>query len=922
MSGVISNNGSPRAASVTEQILALTTRNPRRALALARRALAEADTSDAADVVRPRLLRALGHAHRAGGDFAAARDAYRESRRLFRRSGEEREHAIAALGLVDACMYLGRTREALDAARAAHSVFLRNGDRLRIARLETNVGNLYHHLDDLTPALERYEHAARLFEELGAPLDRARVDHNRANILTYLGRRDEAESLYLSAEKVLTAAGETVQATQIRYGLACLKFLNGEYSAAIGELEEVRPLLRKLGARPLLALADIDLAEVLLAMRFYSEALALARAASRWFRSQGLIIDCARCDLVAGMALARLGQVAASRSALDRAQTTYRHRDLATGIASVRLGRALLSRISGRPRAAGGYALRAHRVFRRYGFSSRALAAGAFAAESLLDAGSHERAGAIARAMLRTSRSPGDAFSRARLSRVEGASAAALGDSASALRHYRTALEWTSRAHSTLVVDEWRMGFLEGEPPVLDEFLALLLRRRPGSHPSEIWRWVSRGRWQTHPPSVSPGTPGPAIMERVELLRRDLEACYGRLWKLSTHARAPAPIALRSVETRALRLERQLRRLAAPGSAPAYEQPADLPPPPDGELRLAYFSAGGQLAALAHDADSWRVFRNLASVAEVDHRVRLFHYQMDVSSSALPTMAAHSPAIDRRAREHLRELSEMILDPVWSGAREPRRIRVFPHGSLFRIPFAALTRQGVPLVARYEVVLDPRIELVARSSGTARSGACVVGFGGGTDKIETEARAMADCLDAAGVDVQLHCGEQARFETLVEASGTAALLHLVAHAVYRPHHPEFSALRFHDRWVSGRDFARLPLEGAIVVLSACETGPRGAVAGEEMLGLARGIVAAGARTLLSTLWRVDDQTTLAFMKDTYARWRSQGLGSAVAAVQCRGFERGEDVFLWAPYCLSGDPEARLEDCVRRAQAEV
>src|SRR5262249_40900514 len=117
------------AAGIAQRVLALSTRNPRRALRLAHAGLQRGTA--ARPEPRARLLRAYGRALRAVGRYREARMAYLGSRRLFRRLGLEHERAIGALGLVDACMFLGRTSEALRAAAEARAVFVRDGDFVR-----------------------------------------------------------------------------------------------------------------------------------------------------------------------------------------------------------------------------------------------------------------------------------------------------------------------------------------------------------------------------------------------------------------------------------------------------------------------------------------------------------------------------------------------------------------------------------------------------------------------------------------------------------------------------------------------------------------------------------------------------------------------------------------------------------------------
>lgn len=96
----------------------------------------------------------------------------------------------------------------------------------------------------------------------------------------------------------------------------------------------------------------------------------------------------------------------------------------------------------------------------------------------------------------------------------------------------------------------------------------------------------------------------------------------------------------------------------------------------------------------------------------------------------------------------------------------------------------------------------------------------------------------------------------------------------------------------------------------LLTLSACNTGSAVAVGGDELLGLVRGFLLAGARSLLVTLWEIDDTSTLDFMSRFY-REVSIGLGLADAARQAmlEIRKRYPHPYYWAPFLLIGDPDA-------------
>jgi CHAT domain-containing protein len=65
------------------------------------------------------------------------------------------------------------------------------------------------------------------------------------------------------------------------------------------------------------------------------------------------------------------------------------------------------------------------------------------------------------------------------------------------------------------------------------------------------------------------------------------------------------------------------------------------------------------------------------------------------------------------------------------------------------------------------------------------------------------------------------------------------------------------------------DLDRLRLCADLVTLSGCSTGVSVVTGGDGLLGLMRGVLTAGARALLATLWDVSDEATAIFMAAFY-----------------------------------------------------
>jgi CHAT domain-containing protein len=129
-------------------------------------------------------------------------------------------------------------------------------------------------------------------------------------------------------------------------------------------------------------------------------------------------------------------------------------------------------------------------------------------------------------------------------------------------------------------------------------------------------------------------------------------------------------------------------------------------------------------------------------------------------------------------------------------------------------------------------------------------------------------------------------------------------LHFAAHARVSDREPELTHLVLADGGLDLAAIRRLRLSAQLVSLSACETALGLRVRGEGVIGLPHAFLAAGARAVVVTLWRVDDQAAADFMTDFY-RELAAGRAAAEALRRARERRRGEHPSRWAAFVLVG-----------------
>ncbi|KAL9962552.1 hypothetical protein ACROYT_G031660 [Oculina patagonica] len=104
------------------------------------------------------------------------------------------------------------------------------------------------------------------------------------------------------------------------------------------------------------------------------------------------------------------------------------------------------------------------------------------------------------------------------------------------------------------------------------------------------------------------------------------------------------------------------------------------------------------------------------------------------------------------------------------------------------------------------------------------------------------------------------------------------------------------------------DVSSVGLRARLVVLSCCHSG-RGEIKDEGVVGIARAFLGAGARSVLVSLWALEDEATLEFMRVFYERLVEGKKASEALNCATNYMRESKDfgkIRQWAPFVLIGD----------------
>jgi len=270
-------------------------------------------------------------------------------------------------------------------------------------------------------------------------------------------------------------------------------------------------------------------------------------------------------------------------------------------------------------------------------------------------------------------------------------------------------------------------------------------------------------------------------------------------------------------------------------------------------------------------------------------------------------------------RPDLEKLYEYLLKPVEArGVLRGDGLAIAAGEELGSVPFAALLEPGREryLVERYAIRYVPTgAQLATGRAALKRSPRALVVANARPDQdvfadlsplpsANDEARDVARSYPSS----VLLDGSEADSASIVRALPGVELFHFAGHAVFDDVEPDRSYLAIGSRPLTASSIANLPARGIrLVVLSACESMRSAGSSGGGFFGLTEAFLAAGARGVVGSNWRVDDIATRAFMREFHRQYSSTGDGpGALRAAQLSILrDKTTSPSAWAAFMYAG-----------------
>lgn len=496
-------------------------------------------------------------------------------------------------------------------------------------------------------------------------------------------------------------------------------------------------------------------------------------------------------------------------------------------------------------------------------------------------------------------------YDRGRIAEDEGKPQEAVG-------FYRRAIEIIEAQRSTIHTEANKIGFIGNKQDLYGRIIAALARSGDAAAALEFSERSKSRALVDLLASRGAGTLAAGASAETAALLRDIELgeadALAQMPVSATEGKAGYRSRVAQAVGRLRDSAPQLSTLVAvtPWSSDSLRQALR-----EDETMIEYYYSDRVFAAFVADRKSVRVV--MLDDRGLEQEVQALRAAL-AEPMELTSKAALGRQLEATYLPRAQALYRRLLAPILPQVRTDNLL-VVAHGILHYLPFVALHDGSRYVIERYGVRTLPSASVLrfVREGATRFPGPLLV-FGNpdlGNQRYdlpqsEREARRIA----AAVPETRLLLRAEASRNAFQDLAPRYRFIHFASHGEFDARQPLRSGLLLaapdpEQGRLTAAEIYGARLDAELVTLSGCETGLGAVEGGDDVVGLIRGFMYAGANSVIASLWEVDDEATAVLMIGLYGKLGSLGKRDALRRAQLETMKTYPHPFYWAAFYLTG-----------------
>jgi CHAT domain-containing protein len=329
---------------------------------------------------------------------------------------------------------------------------------------------------------------------------------------------------------------------------------------------------------------------------------------------------------------------------------------------------------------------------------------------------------------------------------------------------------------------------------------------------------------------------------------------------------------------------------------------------------LEYYLTDSALYAWVLDQKNIHLVKQ--DISEKELRDLVIAFRSFMGTDALKRDLTMIKRVSKEAGETEEKLYARLISPVQKYITT-QKICIVPYGILNYLPFQALYDGEKYLVERYAISYLPSLSVLEfLGKREKKEQYKVLAFGNPDlrDQALDLPAAEKEVMEISSIypGVQVFKREKATKGLLKKLSNQYDIIHFACHGQYVPEAPLASCIRLapengDDGRLEANEIFDMDMKADLIVTSACQTAIGQIGKGDEVVGLTRAFLYAGASSVLGSLWSISDEATSLFMKEFYTDLKKWDKAEALRQAQVKMIRSKEysSPFYWAAFNLTG-----------------